>query len=146
MAPVSTQAPTATPAAVAANVVILCVFFDGLVKTTEADEYVVVLNQGSAAAQLEGWQLIDQSDGAPQFVFPVYSLQPQATVRVYTNEVHWRVFLPTRNFNLELLQSRHRRPDQPQRRDRVHQRLPARLLASFAEGRTTGLYSPAVTA
>lgn len=72
MAPVSTQAPTATPAAVAANVVILCVFFDGLVKTTEADEYVVVLNQGSAAAQLEGWQLIGQSDGAPQFVFPVF--------------------------------------------------------------------------
>jgi hypothetical protein len=88
MAPVSTQAPAATPAAVVANVVILCVFFDGLVKTTEADEYVVVLNQGSAAAQSEGWQLIDQSDGAPQFVFPVYSLQPQATVRVYTNEVH----------------------------------------------------------
>lgn len=60
----------------------------GLVKTTEADEYVEVLNQGTGAVNLEGWQLIDQSDGTPQFVFPVYSLQPQSSVRIYTNEVH----------------------------------------------------------
>ena len=57
-------------------------------KTTELDEYVEVLYQGTGAVDLEGWQLIDQSDGAPQFVFPVYLLQPQSSVRVYTNEVH----------------------------------------------------------
>ena len=60
----------------------------GLVKIAEADEYVEVLNQGTGAVDLEGWQLIDQSDGTPQFMFPVYSLQPQSSVRVYTNEVH----------------------------------------------------------
>ena len=60
----------------------------GLVKITEADEYVEVLNQGTGAVDLEGCQLIDQSDVTPQFVFPVYSLQPQSSVRVYTNEVH----------------------------------------------------------
>ena len=57
-------------------------------KITEADEYVEVLNQGTRAVDLEGWQLIDQSDGTPQLVFPVYLLQPQSSVRVYTDEVH----------------------------------------------------------
>lgn len=47
-----------------------------------------MLNQGTGAVDLEGWQLIDQSDVTPQFVFPLYSLQPQSSVRVYTNEVH----------------------------------------------------------
>ena len=32
--------------------------------------------------------MIDQSDGTPQLVFPVYLLQPQSSVRGYTNEVH----------------------------------------------------------
>jgi hypothetical protein len=40
-------------------VIIECIFFDGLVKTTEADEYVQVLNQGPGAVDLLGWRLID---------------------------------------------------------------------------------------
>ena len=47
-----------------------------------------MLYQGTGAVDLEGWQLIDQSDGAPQLVFPVYWLQPQSSVWVYTDEVH----------------------------------------------------------
>ncbi|MBC8280250.1 MAG: lamin tail domain-containing protein [Chloroflexi bacterium] len=65
-----------------------CVFFDGLVKSTEADEYVQVLNQGTSAVDLNGWRLVDQSDGTPTFVFPTHTLQPQSSVRVYTNEDH----------------------------------------------------------
>jgi hypothetical protein len=121
----------------------------GLVKTTEADEYVEVLNQGTGAVNLEGWQLIDQSDGTPQFVFPVYSLQPQSSVRIYTNEVHPEsggFSFQRGDFNLEQFQPRHRRTDQPQWRDAVPQRLPTSLLTSFAEERTAGLYSPAVIA
>ncbi|MCH7843167.1 MAG: lamin tail domain-containing protein [Chloroflexi bacterium] len=68
--------------------IIECIFFDGVVRTTEADEFVQVLNQGPAAVDLLGWRLVDQSDGSPEFVFPAYELQPQATVRVYTNEDH----------------------------------------------------------
>ncbi|MCH7736057.1 MAG: lamin tail domain-containing protein [Chloroflexi bacterium] len=80
--------PTATPPAAEAGVVIECVFFDGLVRTTEADEYVQVLNQGQITVDLLGWRLVDESDGFPEFAFPAYELQPQASVRVYTNEDH----------------------------------------------------------
>ena len=47
-----------------------------------------MLNQGPGVVDLLGWRLIDQSDGSPEFTFPAYELQPQATVRVYTNEDH----------------------------------------------------------
>ena len=47
-----------------------------------------MLNQGSGAVDLLGWRLIDQSDGTPEFTFPAFELQPQSTVRVYTNEDH----------------------------------------------------------
>jgi len=81
--------PTLTPIPVAgAGLVIECVFFDGLVTRTESDEYVQVLNDGTTAVDLAGWRLVDQSDGSPEFTFPAYQLQPQASVRVYTNEVH----------------------------------------------------------
>jgi hypothetical protein len=65
-----------------------CIFFDGLVRTTEADEYVQVLNQGSSTVDLLGWRLLDRADGSPEFTFPSFELQPQASVRVYTNEEH----------------------------------------------------------
>ncbi len=68
--------------------IIECVFFDGLVKTTEADEYVQILNQGSTAVDLLGWRLVDRADGFPEYTFPSFVLQPQASVRVYTNEEH----------------------------------------------------------
>ena len=63
-------------------------FFDGLVRTTEADEYVQVLNAGLVVVDLAGWRLVDQSGGASEFTFPFYQIEPGASVRVYTNEVH----------------------------------------------------------
>ncbi len=90
-APTPTQhlTPTITPSpATGTGPVIECVFFDGLVRSTEADEYVQVLNQGASAIDLAGWRLVDRSDGSPEFTFPPYQLQPLASARVYTNEVH----------------------------------------------------------
>ena len=89
--PIPTPVPTATPAPPAPSgtgLVIQCIFFDGLVKTTEADEYVQILNGGTAVVDLSGWRLIGVADGSPEFTFPSYQLQPQQSVRVYTNEVH----------------------------------------------------------
>ncbi len=86
--PTATPEPTATPPPAEAQLEIVCVFFDGVVKTTESDEYVVVRNAGNAVAQLAGWILIDSADGKPEFVFPDYLLGPGVSVRVYTNEVH----------------------------------------------------------
>jgi hypothetical protein len=34
------------------GLVVQCIFFDGLVKTTEADEYVQILNEGSSIVDL----------------------------------------------------------------------------------------------
>lgn len=78
----------AAPPPGAGRVVIECIFYDGLVPRTEADEYVQVLNAGDSAVDLIGWVLRDISDGAPSFRFPGYILQPGARVRVYTNQVH----------------------------------------------------------
>ena len=89
--PPPTPVPTATPTPQAPSgtgLVIQCIFFDGLVKTTEADEYVQILNEGSSVVDLSGWRLIDRADGSPEFTFPSYQLQPQQWVRLYTNEIH----------------------------------------------------------
>ena len=91
-APTPTLLPTATPTvpppAQVAELVIQCLFFDGLVVGSESDEYVQILNQGATAVNLMGWQLRDVSDGSPEFTFPSFELPPQASVRVYTNENH----------------------------------------------------------
>ena len=68
--------------------IIECIFFDGLVEGSESDEYVQILNQGGTVVNLMGWRLQDMSDGSPELIFPSYDLQPQASVRVYTNEDH----------------------------------------------------------
>jgi hypothetical protein len=65
-----------------------CVFYDGLVHRSEADEYVQIANLGGTPADLAGWKLTDISDGAPQFIFPTYTLGPGERIRVYTNEDH----------------------------------------------------------
>jgi len=71
-----------------AELIIECIFFDGLVVDSEAYGYAQILNQGVTAANLMGWCLQDVSDGSPAFTFPSYDLLPQASVRVYTNEDH----------------------------------------------------------
>ena len=82
--------PTATPPSTTsgANVVIRCVFFDGVVSRQEPDEYVEIANDGDAPQDLRGWRLTDVSDDGPSFTFPAWSLGPGEAVRVYTNEVH----------------------------------------------------------
>jgi hypothetical protein len=79
--------PTQTPVGTS-NVQITRIFYDGLVPTVESDEYVEIKNLGSAPQDLTGWILKDVSEGYPSFRFPQYVLQPGATIRVYTNEIH----------------------------------------------------------
>ena len=89
-APVPTPLPAATPTPVPQtkpDVVIECIFFDGLVTRTESDEFVQIINRGSGSADMRGWSLRDASDGSPTFTFPSYSLAPSKSIRVYTNEV-----------------------------------------------------------
>ena len=47
-----------------------CIFFDGLVPRSEADEYVQIANLSAGPISLEGWRLQDVSDGSPTFTFP----------------------------------------------------------------------------
>ncbi len=47
-----------------------------------------MLNQSGRTVELLGWRLMDQADGSPEFTFPAFELQPQASVRVYTIEEH----------------------------------------------------------
>jgi hypothetical protein len=69
-------------------VVIRCIFYDGTVPRTEADEYVEIENQGLYPVNLQGWVLRDITDGSPSFTFPSFVLHPGQRIRVYTNQVH----------------------------------------------------------
>ncbi|UCG55299.1 MAG: thermonuclease family protein [Dehalococcoidia bacterium] len=64
------------------------IFYDGMVSGTESDEYVEITNLGNEPVNLDGWQLIDMVDGYPEFIFPFFVLQPDTSIRVYTNEIH----------------------------------------------------------
>ena len=77
------------------SVLIECVFFDGEVPRSEADEYVQIANLGVDTVDLAGWRLVDISDETPEFTFPSHILSPGARVRVYTDQVHseWGGFL-----------------------------------------------------
>lgn len=81
--PTSRPTPVGTP-----NVLIDCIFFDGLVYRTESDEYVQITNHGTAAQNTGSWLIRDVSEGFPSLAFPAFQLQPSQTIRVYTNEVH----------------------------------------------------------
>lgn len=70
------------------NVQITRIFYDGVVPRVESDEYVEIKNLGQEAQNLLGWKLVDISDGYPEFLFSSYVLDPGATIRVYTNEIH----------------------------------------------------------
>ena len=66
----------------------MCIFFDGDVPVSEADEYVEIANFGDWEQDLAGWTLVDVADGTPTFVFPTWTMEPGDVIRVYTNEVH----------------------------------------------------------
>ena len=71
-----------------AQVVLECIFYDGRVPRSEADEYVQIVNPGDSPMNLLGWRLTDISEGYPSFTFPPYVLDPGESVRVYTNQHH----------------------------------------------------------
>jgi hypothetical protein len=86
--------PTVTPlpASVSAEfsgpgIIIENIFFDGLVKRVESDEYIEILNRGSSAVDLNGWRLNAGNPGQ-DYVFPSYRLEPGVSLRVYTNQTH----------------------------------------------------------
>jgi competence protein ComEC len=86
--PGTTPTPTPTPTVGAGEVQIVYIFYDGNVPRVESDEYVAIKNLGNATLNLAGWRLVDISEGYPIFTFPSYILQPQETIRVYTDEIH----------------------------------------------------------
>jgi micrococcal nuclease len=95
--PPTSEPPTATPqvqptvtqppATAPGQVEITYIYFDGVVKRVESDEYAVIKNVGGSPINLGGWRL---NAGAPgqDFVFPSVEIQPGQECRVYTNENH----------------------------------------------------------
>jgi endonuclease YncB( thermonuclease family) len=81
--------PTATspPAATPGEVVITYIFYDGVVKRVESDEFAVIKNVGGSPVNLSGWRLNAGNPGQ-DFWFPNFELQPGQECRVYTNENH----------------------------------------------------------
>jgi len=85
------KAAAAVPQAVTASnqqMVIECIFFDGRIYRTEADEYVQLLNQGDTPVDLAGWRVMNATDGSPSFTFPSHTVMPGDRVRVYNNQDH----------------------------------------------------------
>ncbi|MFE0458307.1 choice-of-anchor K domain-containing protein [Kitasatospora sp. NPDC058965] len=71
----------------APDVVITNVRHKGEVKYTQADEYVEIVNQGTAHADISGW-LLHADDPGQNFTFPPgTTLKAGQRIRVYTNEV-----------------------------------------------------------
>jgi len=55
--------------------------------SAEPDEYVEITNNGTQPVDITDWTLLDTS-GSDVYKWESYVLQPQASIRVYTNEVH----------------------------------------------------------
>jgi competence protein ComEC len=85
--PTTTPTPSPTPST-ETNVKITKIFYDGIVPSTESDEYVEITNLGEDPVDLAGWVVKDISEGYPSLTFPSYILQSGESVRVYTNENH----------------------------------------------------------
>ena len=59
-----------------------------MVPRVESDEYVEFLNQSAEVEDMTGWKLVSLI-GGQTFVFPTgFTMQPEQTCRVYTNEYH----------------------------------------------------------
>ncbi len=64
------------------------IFSDGSVKSTEADEYIAIVNDGLIDIDISGWK-IQSINRNQEFSFPTGTvLKKAAECRVYTNEVH----------------------------------------------------------
>lgn len=61
------------------------IFYDGLEKRTEGDEFIEIVNTGTAPGNLSGWR-INAGDKGQDFTFPEgTTLEPGKSFRVYTN-------------------------------------------------------------
>lgn len=83
---------TPTPSTSGPPLLITDINFDGKVPTTEADEYVVLTNPRPTPLDLSGYYLYVATNGSQgaTFTFPKNSptLKPNASIRIYTNEIH----------------------------------------------------------
>ncbi|HEY9847864.1 MAG TPA: LamG-like jellyroll fold domain-containing protein [Leptolyngbyaceae cyanobacterium] len=65
------------------------IFYKGVVKKTQSDEYVEITNQESKPADISGWQIASGIGRNKFFTFPAgTTLAAGQKIRVYTNEVH----------------------------------------------------------
>lgn len=72
----------------APDIAITTVRYKGDVKYTQADEYVEIINRGTAPGDISGF-VLGADDRGQDFTFPPGTvLQPGRRIRVYTNEVH----------------------------------------------------------
>ncbi|MFE7588545.1 choice-of-anchor K domain-containing protein [Kitasatospora sp. NPDC057512] len=70
------------------DVVITDVRYKGGVKYSQADEYVEIVNRGTAHADISGW-ILHADDPGQNFTFPPGTvLKAGQRIRVHTNEVH----------------------------------------------------------
>lgn len=80
----SAPTPTITPAPYG-RLIIQDVFYDGLVRHTESDEYAWIVNAGIEPMDLAGWR-IHAGDPGQDVVLGSHELQPGEGCRVYTNQ------------------------------------------------------------
>ncbi|VEU34810.1 unnamed protein product [Pseudo-nitzschia multistriata] len=81
----------AKPAKAAAPISIVDISYNGNVPRTEADEFVVVKNNSKDTIDVSGYFIYPATSGTQgsTFYFPKGSaIKPNASVRIYTNEIH----------------------------------------------------------
>ena len=87
--PPTTEPPPPTtqpPPVVTGDIRITNIFYDGVVSSSEPDEYVEIRNYDSVPIQLQNWTLRDVANHI--FTFPNHVMQPDDVCRIYTNENH----------------------------------------------------------
>ncbi len=72
----------------APEIAITTVRYKGDVKYTQADEFIEIINRGTAPGDISGF-VLGADDRGQNFTFPPGTvLQPGQRIRVYTNEIH----------------------------------------------------------
>ena len=68
------------------SIEITTIFYQGVVSDEQPDEYVEIINNGSAVVQLQGWTLENNANNV--YYFTPYKIEPGEKCRIYTNEFH----------------------------------------------------------
>jgi endonuclease YncB( thermonuclease family) len=79
--PGQTEDPTLSP-----SIEITTIVYQGVVGDEQPDEYVEIINNGSAVVQLQGWTLENNANNV--YYFTPYKIEPGEKCRIYTNEFH----------------------------------------------------------